>query len=503
MPKINWAHWPALTGGNDHYYESVAVPAGITWDAASAAATNRGGYLATITSAEENEIVFELIKRRPEIWAPMTTGHSWGPWIGGVQPPGSIEPGGGWTWITGEPFTYTHWRTNEPNNASPGEDRIHMISWHSLVGDLWNDLPHGNNTPVGYVVEYEQNIAPVPILEFKFDDTGFTARDTGLATNGAAFLAGTSTARDFHSADALGVSGRPGDRAFDNSVSSGMGSKGSGGRASVADLDAADDLASLTLQGWFRTDGAAIDNLARLITKQSGSTGFLLLGTAGNLDLEINNVGTTSTSAHYSDPGVWVFFAVTYDGTATNNNVRFYKATPTNSVALVETRTLNQGRALGNTSMITIGNANSDGSLMRPFDGLLDDIRVFGDKTNASGALTLQQLEWVRAQDVQNLTEPVGLSVTHTGNFAQFQWPAFPGDFHVETTLQLTSAPIWRLRRRHRDRHCPSQRSTSVLSPRAVRIQETRQEQLSRAIISPGLDRPVLDLHPANLERLR
>lgn len=446
VPKVNWSHWPILTGGNDHYYESVAVSAGITWDAASTAATNRGGYLATIISAEENDFIFQLTKRRPELWVPMTTGHSWGPWIGGMQPPGSVEPAGGWIWVTGETFTYTHWRPNEPNNGDPGEDRVHLISLHSPVGDYWNDLPRGNNTPVSYVVEYDHNIAPVPIIEFKFDETGFTAPDTGMATNGAAFLVGSSTPRDFHSADAKGVSGRPGDRAFDNVISSGMGSDGTGGRATVADIDAADDLLSLTLQGWFRTDGVAIDNLARLITKQSGTSGFLLAGTAGNLNLEINNVGTTSTSAHYSDPGVWIFFAVTYDGTAASSNVRFYKSTPTNSVSLVETRTLNQGRVLGNSSMITIGNANSDGSLMRPFDGLLDNFRVFGNKTNSTGALTLQQLEWLRNQDVQNLSpEPIVLLASRTGTSAQFQWPAYPGGFHLKSTTKLTTSPIWTL----------------------------------------------------------
>ena len=442
--KVNFARWPAFLGGNGHYYESVAVPAGITWDAASAAAANRGGYLATVTSPEENALLFQLIKGRPELWAHHAAGDSWGPWIGGLQPAGSAEPDGGWSWVTGEPFVYAHWAAGEPNNVSPGEDRVHFIGKHSSVGDSWNDKANLASGLVSYAVEYEHNIDPAPILEFKFDETGSNAPSTGIATNAAVFLAGAATPRDFHSTDAQGVSGLPGDRAFDNSISSGMGSKGSGGRAAtLADVDAADDLFSLTLQGWFRADGAPIDNLARLITKQAGSTGFLLLGTGGNLDLEINNVGTTSTGIHYADAGTWVFFAVTYDGAATNNNVRFYRGTRTNSIALLETRTLNQGRALGNTSTITIGNANSDGSLMRPFDGLLDDIRLFGDKANSSGALTLRQLEWLRNKDVQNLSDPTALSANHSSSSVLFQWPAYPGGFHLESAPTLNSLPTW------------------------------------------------------------
>jgi hypothetical protein len=440
---LNFAHWPAPIGGNGHFYEAVPVPAGLTWDAASARATNRAGYLATITSPEENTVVFQLVKDRPEVWLRRPSGDSWGPWLGGLQPAGSAEPNGGWSWVTGEPFAYTHWADGQPNNNQSNEDRLHFIGTLSSVGDRWNDDEALDNRIVGYVVEYEQRIDPVPIVEFKFDETGPNAPSTGVATNAARFLVGATTSRDFHSTDRRGISGLPGDRAFDNSVSSGMGSSGDGGRAVISDVDAADDLLSLTLQGWFRAEGAGINDLARLITKQASSSGFLLLGTGGDLQLEINNTGTTSTGTRYADAGDWVYFAVTYDGTATANNVRFYKGTRTNSVILLETRTLNQGRALANAASITIGNANSDGSLMRPFDGRLDDVRVFGDKLNSSGALTLQQLEWLRNKDVQNLSEPVTLSATHASGLTLLQWPTYPGGFHLESTRKLDGAPAW------------------------------------------------------------
>ena len=52
--------WPGSAGGNDHSYEAVLATSGITWDNAYSAAEARGGYLATITSAAENEFVFSL-----------------------------------------------------------------------------------------------------------------------------------------------------------------------------------------------------------------------------------------------------------------------------------------------------------------------------------------------------------------------------------------------------------------------------------------------------------
>ena len=103
--------------------------------------TNRGGYLATITSAEENMLLFQLIKTRPELWVRHTTGNSLGPWIGGVQPAGSPEPDGGWTWVTGEPFgPYTHWYPGQPDNDSNvwsnGEN---VLEFDAKLGNWWND----------------------------------------------------------------------------------------------------------------------------------------------------------------------------------------------------------------------------------------------------------------------------------------------------------------------------------------------------------------------------
>src|SRR4029077_7988649 len=93
-PSTNsgWAQWL----GNGHWCK--AFPAtNITWNQASAAASNECGYLATITSSNENAFVFNLI------FAPgfFTTNGS-GPALGGYQPVNSVEPAVNWRWITGE-----------------------------------------------------------------------------------------------------------------------------------------------------------------------------------------------------------------------------------------------------------------------------------------------------------------------------------------------------------------------------------------------------------------
>jgi hypothetical protein len=283
--------------------------------------------------------------------------------------------------------------------------------------------------------------APAPLLEFKFNGAGALAHGTGIDTNGLALTLNSSPA-DLHSRDAEGVSGLPGDRAFDNSMATAMGSLGSGGGlARIPEpLEGINDLRSLTLQGWFRAQDMVIDRLARLITNQSGDSGFLLLGTGGNLTLEINNAGTTSSGSAYMEIGEWVFFAVAYDGTGASNNVRFYKATRTTPVALVQTRSLNQGAARGNSQRVSIGNLSN---ISRPFDGWLDNIRVFGSKTDSSGALSVAQLESYRNKDVQNAAEEVSLLVARLHDSIRLSWPSYPGGFRLEFSESLEPGAAW------------------------------------------------------------
>ena len=65
------------------------VPGNFTWDQARTNAVSRGGYLATVTSSNEWEFITNNVPNLTEAW------------IGGTQPPGSVEPAGGWSWITG------------------------------------------------------------------------------------------------------------------------------------------------------------------------------------------------------------------------------------------------------------------------------------------------------------------------------------------------------------------------------------------------------------------
>lgn len=142
--------WSVAEGGNGHLYEVISVPGSISWANARDAAISLGGDLATITSVEENDFLFELC-----MTSDVTSGFSgggWQVWLGGFQPEGSPEPDGNWQWVTGEPFVYTNWYAPNPSNSGSfgpvGEDRL-TISY--LNG--WNDIYNNHAYMSTYIVE--------------------------------------------------------------------------------------------------------------------------------------------------------------------------------------------------------------------------------------------------------------------------------------------------------------------------------------------------------------
>ena len=83
--------WTEAEGGNGHWYLDVVQEA--TWAEAESSASIVGGHLVTTVSEAEFQFVWSI------------SGH--GRMIGAFQPQGSVEPAGGWQWVTGE--TWEGW----------------------------------------------------------------------------------------------------------------------------------------------------------------------------------------------------------------------------------------------------------------------------------------------------------------------------------------------------------------------------------------------------------
>ncbi|MBQ4443692.1 MAG: leucine-rich repeat protein [Clostridia bacterium] len=106
----------------------------ITWQNAKAAAEEKKGYLASITSSKENGSLLPLIQAL-EISL----------WIGATDE----GTAGNWRWVNGEYFEYNNWDDGEPNNSG-GIEHYAQIKWGS---GKWND--NKNDAAIyGYLVEY-------------------------------------------------------------------------------------------------------------------------------------------------------------------------------------------------------------------------------------------------------------------------------------------------------------------------------------------------------------
>jgi hypothetical protein len=144
---------PVLDDVTGHLYDAVAPDGGINWTDARAAAealSSGGcqGYLASITSAEENAfILFEFPVVAPFIGS--------GYWIGGYQPEDASSADADWTWVSGEPFVYANWAAGAPAEGGLGDaDAVHYVSEGFGSPVKWNDFNQAEPTP-GYVVEFD------------------------------------------------------------------------------------------------------------------------------------------------------------------------------------------------------------------------------------------------------------------------------------------------------------------------------------------------------------
>ena len=149
--------WTIAEGGNGHYYEPINTSVQTSWQDAKNFAEVAGGYLATVTSQDENDWIVSNI-------LPLVVGSPgslhMGPWIGGYQnttSPSYSEPDGGWTWVTGESWSYTNWSAREPNDGpTPIYNYLHYYL-PGVLGDAdgWNDeAAYLASVPVySYIVE--------------------------------------------------------------------------------------------------------------------------------------------------------------------------------------------------------------------------------------------------------------------------------------------------------------------------------------------------------------
>lgn len=122
------------TTWNDHEY--LVVEGDYTWDEAKELCEKQGGYLAVITTQEEQSFIQELIKGK----------NNEGFWLG------AENSGDTWTWGNGEAFEYQNWDSGEPNGDS-SDMKLQIYEENGKWDDTWSDGDISGIKEHGYICE--------------------------------------------------------------------------------------------------------------------------------------------------------------------------------------------------------------------------------------------------------------------------------------------------------------------------------------------------------------
>jgi len=234
------------------------------------------------------------------------------------------------------------------------------------------------------------------LLQYNFSEgTGTTSANSGTVTGATATFsggAGFSAANNAPSGAGFSM----------NNSDSTMGARG----ATVTDAslnDSLDNLTSMTLTGWYKADGVLnAPNNPRLFNKAANTIGTgefaFYASDVSQLRLQLGATSFDAPNSLYNQTTEWVFFAVTYTG---GSGGAFYAGDQdtavTGTAGTYATSIANIG---SNTLPLVLGNRSQTAD--RPFDGFLDDMRVYNE------ALNLSQIEGIRASAIP---EPSGLAL--------------------------------------------------------------------------------------------
>jgi hypothetical protein len=149
--------WRVEDGGNGHWYEVSNLGPTMTGDSARQHAADRGGYLLSITSLEEDNFV-QTIVTDLNVWG----NEFLGPMIGMHRDGGDCWNG---CWDSGEVVGYTHWH---PGNPDGSLERCVYLYRYGICEwqDYACDLPGWGSRAVSAVVEWSADCNNDGIVDY-------------------------------------------------------------------------------------------------------------------------------------------------------------------------------------------------------------------------------------------------------------------------------------------------------------------------------------------------
>lgn len=139
---------------NGHYYK--IIPGNYSWSEASIICESAGGHLATITSAEEQQVIENLL-------AEYGYGNTF--WLGAANSSGTFQ------WINGDPWNYSKWSSNQPDNINNKQSCLRIYGLYDYFGE-WDDYFDCTDGMNGAICEWDSSSRKVFVA--KFEDFTYT-----------------------------------------------------------------------------------------------------------------------------------------------------------------------------------------------------------------------------------------------------------------------------------------------------------------------------------------
>ena len=158
---------------NGHYYYIYNVPEITTWEQAQEYCRSKNGYLATLTTREENSFAYSMLSGFN------VTGAYFGLYDSGYND---------WKWVNNEAFSYSNWADGEPNSYS----EPYGMFYEQYV-ETWNDGDFGNYTSddCAFICEWgDYEIDSSQIKETPMQRTTSGERDVVLCLDMSGSMAG-------------------------------------------------------------------------------------------------------------------------------------------------------------------------------------------------------------------------------------------------------------------------------------------------------------------------
>lgn len=155
-PKINTNPPSTAVEFNGHYYQYYATENAETWEEASAFCKGLGGHLATISSKDENDFLYNYMKAQnvESAYFGLTDKENEGTWV----------------WDNGETSTYRNWHSGEPNSENSNED--YAMFYYKYSDGLWNDGDFTGAGTVGgkagFICEWDNGVEKKQYTSLKY-----------------------------------------------------------------------------------------------------------------------------------------------------------------------------------------------------------------------------------------------------------------------------------------------------------------------------------------------